>query len=268
MADDHYVNTLSASYSTQNEVFVASGYITVAADMDAVNTAIFFIKILKHDTKKALNEADAGKYTVLPRDMTMYVKVDDFLNVRSGYFVSSPILGKLQNGTAVRVTGIVQKDGKDAGWYQVSYNNRSGYVDSDFLTETAPAANTNTAVNAAASNEVETYLVYSQGSGHPVNITGSGGVFYDGFGNVYYAVGGGNFSDSAGAYFSTTVPASAPETNVIGLVSDGSGRPVSIMENEDGVYTDDEGNKYEKQDDGSFVDEWDATYQVSASKEN
>ena len=114
---------------------------------------------------------------------------------------------------------------------------------------------------------METYLVYSQGSGHPINITGSDGVFYDGYGNVYYAVGGGNFADNYGAYFSTTVPASAPDTTVIGLVSDGSGRPVSIMEDENGNFVDDEGNEYYQQSDGSFVDGWDATYQVSYNSE-
>ena len=56
---------------------------------------------------------------------------------------------------------------------------------------------------------------------------------------------------------------SAPEEEVIGIVSDGSGRPVTIMENEDGVYTDEEGVEYYENDDGTFTDEYDATYQIS-----
>ena len=274
VADSYYVNTLTASYSTQNEVFVATGFVTEPATMNAVNEALLSIKILKYDTKTAVQkDNDANDFTIAPRDMTMYVNVGaDTLNVRNGFSVNSPRIGELANGTAVHVTGVVQYKGADYGWYQIAFNNSTGFVAADYLTSAAPAApapaepSSNTVVPDSES-PVETYLVYSQGSGHPINITGSDGVFYDGYGNVYYAVGGGNFADNYGAYFSTTVPASAPDTTVIGLVSDGSGRPVSIMEDENGNFVDDEGNEYYQQSDGSFVDGWDATYQVSYNSE-
>ena len=110
---------------------------------------------------------------------------------------------------------------------------------------------------------VETYLVYSEGSGRPVTITGSNGEFYDGAGNRFYENGGGVFTDENGCTYTTWPNESAPEEEVIGIVSDGSGRPVTIMENEDGVYTDEEGVEYYENDDGTFTDEYDATYQVS-----
>lgn len=272
VADAYYVNALSASYSTHNEVFVATGFVKNSEVMNDVNESLLSIKILKYDTKTAIQKDDAsGDFSIAPRDMTMYVNVGaDTLNVRNGFSVNSARLGELANGTAVHVTGSVQYKGADYGWYQIDFNNGSGFVAADYLTTAAPAAPSPAepaSIVPGGDSPVETYLVYSQGSGHPINITGSEGIFYDGYGNVYYAVGGGNFADAYGAYFSTTVPASAPDTSVIGLVSDGSGRPVSIMQDEDGAYRDDEGNEYYQQGDGSFVDDWDATYQVSYNNE-
>jgi hypothetical protein len=164
----------------------------------------------------------------------------------------------------------VQKNGADTGWMQIDYNNGSGFVAGNYLTDTAPAQSSGSQSSGSQQSQDtpnETYLVYSQGSGRPVNITGSNGVFYDGDGNVFYAVGGGNFTDNYGAYYSTTVPASAPETSVVGLVSDGSGRPVTVMQNEDGTYSDEEGNTYHVQQDGSYSDDYGATYKVSGTNE-
>ena len=115
----------------------------------------------------------------------------------------------------------------------------------------------------AATAPAETYLVYSEGSGRPVNITGSNGVFYDGSGNRFYENGGGVFSDEDGCTYTTWMNESAPDEEVIGLVSDGSGRPVSIMEDENGVYTDQDGVEYYENEDGTFTDQYDATYQIS-----
>ena len=63
------------------------------------------------------------------------------------------------------------------------------------------------------------------------------------------------------------MPESAPDSEVIGLISDGSGRPVTIMENEDGSYTDEEGNEYYESEDGTFYDDYDATYEVSGTND-
>ena len=127
--------------------------------------------------------------------------------------------------------------------------------------EETKAQETNADEVAAA--PAETYLVYSEGSGRPVNITGSNGVFYDGSGNRFYENGGGVFSDEDGCTYTTWMNESAPDEEVIGLVSDGSGRPVTIMENEDGSYTDQDGVEYYVNEDGTFTDQYDATYQIS-----
>lgn len=276
VADAHYVNTLTAAFSTQNEVFIATGFVTDPAVMQDVNESLLSIKVLKYDTKLAVKKdgATIGEFSVEPRDMTMYVNVGAvMLNVRSGCSVDSPIIGTLNNGASVHVTGIVKRNGVDYGWYQIAFNNGYGYV-ADYLSETAPAQVAPTQAPAAPASqpqsnpnlENETYLIYSQGSGRPVNITGNSGVFYDGFGSVYYAIGGGNYVDQNGDYFSTTLPASAPDEEVLGLVSDGSGRPVSVIENGDGTYSDEEGVTYYNEN-GTIYDEYGATYQISGAND-
>ena len=195
VANPQYVNTLTAAFSTQNEVFIANGFIKNAETMPKINQALYSIRVLKYDTKTAIHTAEPAK------------------------------------------------------------------------------AKTATPTPAAAPAEdapYETILVYSQGSGRPVNITGNNGTYYDGFGNVYHAIGGApasNFVDDYGAYYSTTMPVNAPDSDVVGLVSDGSGRPVSIVEGEDGTYTDEEGNAYYENEDGTWSDDYDATYQVSYDSE-
>ena len=189
-ANSTFVNTLTAAYSTQNEVFVAKGFVTAPEKQEAINASLLSIKILKYDTKQAVAKAPANP------------------------------------------------------------------------------ASTTTAQDTAKPNPdapYETYLVYSQGSGRPVTITGNNGVFYDSEGITFYAMGNGMFTDVYGAYYTTWEPESAPDTAVIGLVSDGSGRPVTIMENDDGTFTDETGNQYYENENGGFTDDYDATYEVSGT---
>ena len=112
VADSHYVNTLTAAFTTQNEVFLATGFVIDPAVMNDINASMLSIKILKYDTKLAVTkEASKDEYTIVPRDTTMYVKVNDTLSVRNGFSVDSALIGSLANGTAVHVTGSVQKNG-------------------------------------------------------------------------------------------------------------------------------------------------------------
>ena len=270
VADEHYVNTLMAAYSTQNEVFICSGYLKDEKAMEAVNKAMFSIKIKKYDTKKAVgNNVSTGEFKIEPRDMTMYVNVADSLTVRNGFSIDSKMIGSLANGTAVHVTGVVQRGGKDYGWYQISYNNSTGYVSADYLVADPPADG---ATPTSTSDEEQnfTYLVYDQSTGRAVNITGNRGIYYDGYGNMYYQVGSAhaaNFVDDYNNYYTTTAPNGAGNSQVIGLISDGSGRPVAIVDNGNGSFTDDEGNYYYQKDDGTWYDDNEATYQVNYDSE-
>ncbi len=118
-----------------------------------------------------------------------------------------------------------------------------------------------------SSDSNDTMLVYSNGSGRPVNLTGSNGVYYDGEGNEYYVDGNGNITDNQGASYSSERTENAPTTDVIGLESDGSGRPVAVMQGEDGNYVDTSGNIYYQNDEGTFTDEDGATYGVTQNDE-
>lgn len=54
----------------------------------------------------------------------------DPLNVRNGAGTGFNILGRLANGSAVKVSGLTD------GWYQITYNNQKGYISSDYVTLT------------------------------------------------------------------------------------------------------------------------------------
>lgn len=64
---------------------------------------------------------------------------DPDLNVRTEPDVSAKRLGSLGYGTAVEVTGVVQLDGKDAGWYQIKYDGKTAYAASAFISKTKPS---------------------------------------------------------------------------------------------------------------------------------
>ena len=264
VADEQFVNTLTAAYSTQNEVFICTGYLTDAKAMEAVNKSLYSIKITKYDTKKAVKKDNStGEFKIVPRDMTMYVSVADSLIVRNGFSIDSRMIGSLSNGTAVHVTGVVQRSGKDYGWYQIAYNNGTGFVSADYLVKDKPGA---TPTGNSGEGKNTTYLVYNQSTGKAVNITGSDGLYYDGSGNMYYQIGSANeanFVDDYNNYYTTTAPKNAPDSQVIGLISDGSGRPVAITDNGDGSYTDSDGNHYYQKDDGTWYDDGEATYEVN-----
>ena len=142
VADTHYVNVFQAAFSTQNEVFIVTGSVVDAAKIPEITQAIMSLKILKYDTKRAVSsepQATTSDITVIPLDKTMYVTADS-LNVRKGCSTDTQLLGGYKKGSAVKVTGSVQRNGADLGWYQVNYEGGTGYVSGEFLSDTAPAS--------------------------------------------------------------------------------------------------------------------------------
>ena len=140
VADDYYVNVYQAVYSTQNEVFIITGSVVNADKISEVANMILSTKVLKRDTKLAVRRESTpavSEFSIVPADKTMYVSADG-LNVRTGWSTDDQILGSFGNGAAVHVTGVVQRNGADYGWYQVSYGNVTGYVSSGFLSDKAP----------------------------------------------------------------------------------------------------------------------------------
>ena len=167
VADEHYVNVYQAAFSTQNEVFLITGSVVDAAVIPDVANAILTAKVLQYDTKLAVKKQDAeqqetaekkedagqqkttekkpesgqqngstNEYAVVPMNASMYATAG--VNVRSGYSTNDAVIGGLVPGNSVAVTGKVQKNGKDFGWYQVSFEGKTGFVSAEFLSSTAP----------------------------------------------------------------------------------------------------------------------------------
>lgn len=82
-------------------------------------------------------------YSVSPVEGSMYCHAEDGVNVRAGYSKDDAIIGVLQYGDLVRITGEVLKDGANYGWYQVDYGGQTAYVSAEFLSVHQPAGELN-----------------------------------------------------------------------------------------------------------------------------
>ena len=82
--------------------------------------------------------APAPQQTIKSNAFTGYVTSVGDLNVRAEPKVSAQRLGGLPRGSQVNVRGMVQENGKDTGWYQITYNGKTAYVASAFVSKTKP----------------------------------------------------------------------------------------------------------------------------------
>ena len=81
------------------------------------------------------------------------------VNVRSAASTSASRLGSLNKGDVVAVTGI------DNGWYKISFNGKTGYVRSDYMTITKEALSsrgTEAAAASAASSKGSEIVAYAK----------------------------------------------------------------------------------------------------------
>ena len=223
VADNHYVNVYQAVFSTQNEVFIITGSLVDSAKVGEVCNAILSAKVLQYDTKQAVKKqqaANANEFTIVPMDAVMYVATDG-LNVRLGCSTTSEIIGGLGFGASVHVTGKVQRNGQDFGWYQVNYEGTQGYISAGFLTDKAPgektdAANTETGSNAAPapSDSSSASLQFTGDAktiylsdGTPVTVyEATDGYWYDSNGTQYNYILDGVFSTSDGNTYTLNRP--------------------------------------------------------------
>ena len=142
MAGEENEEVCQTFISTKNEVFIVTGLSDSRETLEDVIKAVGTIKILKYDTKTAVQKetqnAQAAQSGINAINATYYVTTDE-LNVRSAPSSDSEVIGSLYKGEAVTVVGAVTKDGADTGWYQILYNGKDSYVSSSFLSQTAPA---------------------------------------------------------------------------------------------------------------------------------
>lgn len=83
-----------------------------------------------------VDDMDTANVTVTDSDQTLYVKAST-LNVRDRWNTHGTVLGTLQFGDAVTVTGTCSND-----WRRISYNGMTGYVSGSYLTDSKPDLST------------------------------------------------------------------------------------------------------------------------------
>lgn len=86
------------------------------------------------------SESDKTTNTIKPtftsKNETVYATSQ--VNVRSSYSTSSSVLGTLNAGDSVTRTGIATKSVSGILWSKVTYNGKTAYISSSFLTTTKP----------------------------------------------------------------------------------------------------------------------------------
>ncbi|MBR5586426.1 MAG: SH3 domain-containing protein [Clostridia bacterium] len=130
-----------------------------------------------------ITKAAAVTASAQPASGTGYITTDG-LNVRSDASAVSSVIGKLNYGDKIEITG------KSGDWYEISLSDRRGFVHGDYVTKgalpakTKPMATTAATVitdglnvRAAATSDAE--LVDKLYYGDPVKITGKSGEWYE-----------------------------------------------------------------------------------------
>jgi len=263
VADTHYVDVYQAVFSTQNEVFIITGSVVDAAKIPEIANSIISAKVLKYDTKLAVgkeNEIKTDEFSIVPMDKTMYVTAE-WLNVRRGCSLEDLVIGGLGYGAPVKVLGNVQRNGKDLGWYQVTYESGTGYVSASFLTDKAPSDQTD---NGSAAPSDTTYsgavkTVYDENGDSYTLYEGTDGYWRDKSGSLYLRLSESVFQVNEGTKRLFTYDPSQ-EVNVEGdpydnpslIVYDENGDSVRIYEGSDGYWHEDDGTAYIRLSDTVF----------------
>ena len=269
IADDHYVNVYQAVFSTQNEVFIITGSVVDAEKIPEIANMIMSAKVLIYNTKLAIRKEDTptvSEFSIVPTDKTMYV-ISDGLNVRAGCSTDDQILGSFGNGAAVHVLGVVQRNGADYGWYQVSYGSGTGYVSSSFLSDTAPEQKTETTASANTTYSGSVKTVYAEDGSVYTLYEAMDGFWYDRSGTAYTRISENEFQvyegnkrvftyDITGVtndYVSEDYSQESGDSSpgyVTAYGEDGSA--VTLYESTDGYWYDREGTAYIRHSDSDF----------------
>lgn len=257
IANDHYVDVYQAVISTQNEVFIVTGSVVDAAKIPEVCNAIISSKILKYDTKLAVKKntaaSNTGEFSIVPMNAVYYVDGDG-INVRAGYSTSDAIIGGLGSGRSVNVTGKVQRGGADYGWYQISYEGKTGYVSSAFLTETAPTSGSGSGNSESSSSFTGRVRTIYEIDGHAVTVyESSDGYWYDNDGMKYSQITDYDFEAANGAPLSVNKPnlESAPAGDSF-TVFWMNGNTTDLTLYDDGYYYSSDWVRYTWNGDGTY----------------
>ena len=261
VADEHYPWVYQRVISNEDEVFLFLGLSEDETHFQEVCKAVDSITILKYHTKTAVSpqsSVDKGSFGIEELNKTVYV-ITDSLNIRSGHTTDDFILDVLNYGDSIQVTGKVIQDGKDSGWYRINYNGHTGYIYSEFVSDTQPSGSAGNSDTPQAPNadplprgEGQEYILYRSDSSTFGIYEYSDGYWYDGDGYAYEISGGSGdmwrrLSD--GATFTTYDPAE----NKVNVSLNGT--TITLTRGEDGLYYDESGIIFFHREDGAWVDE-------------
>jgi mannosyl-glycoprotein endo-beta-N-acetylglucosaminidase len=144
-----YVNVTSGSLNMRNSPSTSASIIVKLAKGTSVQVyseANGWAKIVVYGQTGYVNSdylSDIGQSstnntaTAVQQTVTEYVNVSSgSLNLRLSNSVSSAVLAKLANGTEIQVLS------SSSGWAKIQVNGKTGYVSTDYLTETKPNTST------------------------------------------------------------------------------------------------------------------------------
>ena len=141
IADDTFVQIYQVYYSTDNEVFIVTGKVTVEGDMPYVKDSVNSFKVLKYDTLTPTPAPEPQPvYDIKAIGATMYCTTPDGVHVRADHSMDAAVIGGISYREAVYVIGDVTKDGVDTGWYQIQFGNDVAYVWEDWFDVNQPPA--------------------------------------------------------------------------------------------------------------------------------
>jgi len=137
-------------YSTENETYVITGFVTDADEADAITDSVSSIQILPYQadqdntddpdyTDDSDVQGDAGDgYDLEELDIMGYCTEEDGSNVWSSPSTDDGLIGVLAYEEGVPVIGLVTEDGASTGWICVNYDGMTGYIWGDFLSPSYP----------------------------------------------------------------------------------------------------------------------------------
>ena len=269
VADDTYAAVYQAFVSTKNEIFVVKALAADTADLQNLMEITGSIKVLKYDTKTAINTsqtANVSEFGVREINATYYSTTDG-LNVRTGCSIDSPTIGSLDYNEVVTVKGAVTRNGQDYGWYQVSYGGTDAYVSAGFLSATKSGENAAESTSGSGTATGDTITVYwLNGNGETLYLH-TDGSYYNADG-VRYVTCDGDYVGADGTTLYTT-PNALDDYMTTG---DGEDDHHMLRRQEDGqevsvgyglgAFYDDDGTEYNWLDDGTMMDFYGHIYDV------
>ena len=242
IADSNFVQIYQVHYSTNNEIFVVTGKVTVAGDMPYVRNSVDSFEVLQYDTKTAVAPAapapePQSTYDIAAIGATMYCTTPDGVHVRADHSIDSAVIGEIGYQQSVYVNGSVTKDGADTGWYQIQYGNGIGYVWAEWFDTNQPPAD--------PVPTGDTMIVYSyDGSDSRQIYMYTDGIWRDDSGNTYSGDMSAEVQCSDGTvwYQSPMGPSQTGDSMTIYSYDGSETREIYMYT--DGVWRDDNGNTY------------------------